>query len=88
MTQRRLRESITVTIDNRSINDWSSTLSEIKSRNVMKDQIYSICSIIIALNKNGSYTKKENLISVFILVIRTFYLNMPNITLIGAVINQ
>ena len=46
MTQRRLREFSTVTIDDRSMTNRSSIVTELNSRNIMKDQICSRCILI------------------------------------------
>ena len=43
MTQSRLRDFITVIIDFRSMTDWSSIVTELNSRNVITDQIVSLC---------------------------------------------
>ena len=41
MTQRRSREFSTVTINDRSMTDWSSIITVLNSRNVMTDHICS-----------------------------------------------
>ena len=44
MTQRRIREFSTVSIDYQSMTDWSSTFTVLNSRNVTKNQIWSLCT--------------------------------------------